>query len=109
MSYGSALVALADPTRRAILARLRRRPYGVGELARAVDITQPAASQHLAVLRQARLVRGRHEGTRHIYQLDRNGLAPLRAYLESFWDEVLQAYAGGPTGRRARPPRGEPT
>ncbi len=95
MAYIDTLSALADPTRRAILARLRRRPHGVGELARAVDVTQPAASQHLAVLRRARLVRSRREGTRHIYRVDLGGLEPLRAYLESFWDEVLTAYAGG--------------
>ena len=100
MAYKTTLTALADPTRRAILARLRRRPYGVGELARAVDVTQPAASQHLAVLRRARLVSSRHVGTRHIYQVNLNGLEPLRAYLESFWDEVLTAYAGGTTRSR---------
>jgi DNA-binding transcriptional ArsR family regulator len=93
MTYATTLEALADPTRRAIFDRLRKRPHAVGELARAVAVTQPAASQHLAVLRRARLVRSQREGTRNIYSTNPAGLAPLRAYLESFWDDVLTAYA----------------
>lgn len=77
-----------------MLERLRRRPHSVSELARAVAVTQPAASQHLAVLRRARLVRSRREGTRSIYAADPEGLAALKAYLESFWGDVLSAYAG---------------
>jgi len=100
MAYETALAALADPTRRAMFERLRRRPHAVGELARALDVTQPAASQHLAVLRQARLVKGRREGTRRIYSIDFAGLASLRAYLDSFWDEILDAYAAGPRPAR---------
>lgn len=73
--------------------RLRRRPYSVGELARAVAVTQPAASQHLSVLRRARLVRGRREGTRHVFQVDPAGLTDLRAYVDAAWDDVLTAYA----------------
>jgi DNA-binding transcriptional ArsR family regulator len=106
MAYANALIALADPTRRAMFERLRRRPHAVGELARALDVTQPAVSQHLAVLREARLVRSRHEGTRHIYKIDFAGLASLRAYLDSFWDDVLEAYAAGPRpGRRTKESR----
>ncbi len=99
MAYSTALSALADPTRRAIFERLRRRPRAVGELARAVAVTQPAVSQHLAVLRKARLVRSRQEGTRRIYTVDFAGLVSLRDYLDSYWDDVLDAYAG----RRRRP------
>ena len=109
MAYEATLTALADPTRRAILARLRRRPHAVGELARAVSVTQPAASQHLAVLRRAHLVRSRQEGTRSIYTVVPEGLESLRAYLESFWDDVLMAYAGASgipnTSRGRRGPR----
>ncbi len=105
MAYETTLTALADPTRRAMLARLRRRPHAVGELARAVSVTQPAASQHLAVLRRARLVRSRQDGTRSIYTVVPEGLDSLRAYLESFWDDVLLAYAGtSRLGRRSRGP-----
>ena len=59
MTYAKSLHALADPTRRRLSERLRRRPHTVGELARAVRITQPAVSQHLRVLRAARLVTDR--------------------------------------------------
>jgi len=92
MTYGKVLTALADPTRRALYHRLRRRPYAVGELARALAVTQPAVSQHLSVLRRARLVRVRREGTRRIYAPDPAGLEPLRRYVEALWDDVLQAY-----------------
>jgi DNA-binding transcriptional ArsR family regulator len=94
MSYGNALAALADPTRRAVYERLRRRPHTVGELAELARITQPGVSQHLRVLRAARLVTDRREGTRRYYSADRAGLAELRRYVESLWDDVLAAYAG---------------
>lgn len=93
MSYGNALAALADPTRRALYERLRRRPHAVGELARALSVTQPAVSQHLKVLRGARLVRARRDGARRIYAPDRAGVEALRRYVEGLWDDVLQAYA----------------
>jgi DNA-binding transcriptional ArsR family regulator len=65
----------------------------VGELARIARVTQPAVSQHLRVLRDARLVTDRREGTRRHYQASVEGLAELRRYLESLWDDVLAAYA----------------
>jgi DNA-binding transcriptional ArsR family regulator len=94
MSYSSALTALADPTRRSLYERLRRREQAVGELAKALRVSQPAVSQHLRVLRQARLVHERRAGTRHYYRAAPQGLADLRGYLESLWDDVLTAYAG---------------
>ena len=99
MTYGSALAALAHPTRRSLFERLRRRPHAVGELARALAVSQPAVSQHLRVLRRARLVRERREGTRHYYRATPQGLAELRRYLNSLWDDVLAAYG------RSLPPR----
>jgi len=101
MAYGEALVALADPTRRALFEHLHRQPTTVGELADWAQIRQPTVSQHLRVLRDAHLVTDRREGTRRIYSSDREGLAELRQYLESFWDDVLAAYAGGDAPRRA--------
>jgi DNA-binding transcriptional ArsR family regulator len=89
-----ALTALADPTRRHIFDRLRRGPHTVGELARLHSISQPAVSQHLRVLRQARLVGHRKEGTRRFYRALPDGLIELRQYVESMWDEVLDAYPG---------------
>ena len=94
MAYGIALTALADPTRRGMFDRLRRRPHTVGELAQSARISQPAASQHLSVLRRARLVGPpRREGTRRYYQATPDGLVDLRRWVESMWDDVLTAYA----------------
>jgi len=96
MAYGSTLAALADPTRRRLFDRLRRRPHTVGELARMVRVSQPAVSQHLKVLRGARLVSVRPEGVRRYYQATPEGLAELRAWVDAMWDDVLTAYARGP-------------
>ena len=93
MAYQEIFSALADPTRRSLFERLRRRPHSVGELAEFAGISQPAASQHLRALRAARLVTDRADGTRRFYQADPRGLAELRRYVETFWDGVLAAYA----------------
>jgi DNA-binding transcriptional ArsR family regulator len=84
--------ALGDPTRRAIVERLAERPRAVGELARELPVSRPAVSQHLRVLKEARLVTERPEGTRRIYRLDPYGVGVLRADLERFWDRALAAY-----------------
>jgi DNA-binding transcriptional ArsR family regulator len=99
MTYGYAavIVALADPTRRSIFERIRRRPHTVGELASAEGIRQPTASQHLQVLRHARLATGRRDGTRRFYSAHHAGLGELRSYVESLWDDVLAAYASADT------------
>jgi DNA-binding transcriptional ArsR family regulator len=102
MAYEETLVALADPTRRALFERLRHRPHTVGELARLARLRQPTVSQHLRVLRGARLVTDRRDGTRRYYSASREGLADLRRYVESLWDDVLAAYAADdpdPPGR----------
>jgi DNA-binding transcriptional ArsR family regulator len=109
MTYAQALEALADPTRRTIYERLRRRPHTVGELARLARVTQPGVSQHLRVLRSARLVTDRRDGTRRYYSASREGLADLRRYVESLWDDVLAAYADAdpnPPRPRLRPRSG---
>jgi DNA-binding transcriptional ArsR family regulator len=93
MPYEDAIVALADPTRRALFERLRTRPRTVGELARHARISQPGVSQHLRVLRRARLVTDTRDGTRRYYRVDRDGLADLRRYVESLWTDALAAYA----------------
>jgi len=92
MTHGQTLHALSDATRRDILARLRRRPHTVGELAAQLPVSQPAVSQHLKVLREARLVAVEKDGVRRIYHLCVEGLEPLRAYVASFWEEALGAY-----------------
>jgi DNA-binding transcriptional ArsR family regulator len=98
MAY-EALAALADPTRRALFERLKRRPHTVGELAEFARIRQPTVSQHLKVLREAKLVRDERDGTRRYYNVDRQGVAELRAYVESLWDDVLAAYAAADPSR----------
>jgi DNA-binding transcriptional ArsR family regulator len=64
----------------------------VGELAAGLDVTRPAVSQHLKVLRKARLVVGRREGTRRIYSVDTRGVTDLRRWLDGFWDDALDAF-----------------
>jgi DNA-binding transcriptional ArsR family regulator len=92
MAYESALIALADPTRRSILERLRAGPVSVGDLAKGLPISRPAVSQHLKVLKRAQLVRERRLGTRRLYSVEPRGLEDLRRYLESFWSDVLDAF-----------------
>lgn len=67
--------------------------HTVGELAAGLKITQPAVSQHLRVLRNANLVIDRREGTRRYYRPNPEGLAELRRYVESLWDDALEALA----------------
>src|SRR5438128_6138691 len=89
---GTALGALADPTRREIFERLADRPRAVGELASELPVSRPAVSQHLKVLKDARLVIDRQAGARRIYQLDPEGVGALRAYLDQFWNRALAAF-----------------
>ena len=84
--------ALGDPTRRAIFERLVESPKAVGDLARAIPVSQPAVSQHLRVLKDAGLVEDRPVGNQRIYQLNRAGLAAHRAQLDRFWTKALAAY-----------------
>jgi DNA-binding transcriptional ArsR family regulator len=83
---------VADPTRRAMLAYLADRPHGVGELADHFDVSRPAISKHLRVLRDARLVRERRDGRNRIYELDPAGIRALRDYFEQFWADALAAF-----------------
>jgi DNA-binding transcriptional ArsR family regulator len=89
MTYRSAMDALGDPTRRAIVERLRDGPRPVGELARGLPVSRPAVSQHLKVLREAGLVTDRQDGRRRLYALDPRGLAELRRWVEGLWDRAL--------------------
>ncbi|WP_448642695.1 ArsR/SmtB family transcription factor [Geodermatophilus sp. URMC 63] len=86
---GAAVRALAEPRRRAILRLVAGTELAAGEIAAAFDVTRPAVSQHLTVLRSAGLVTERREGTRRLYRADAGGLAPLRQFLEELWDSSL--------------------
>src|SRR5262245_14263734 len=93
MAYGTALAALADPTRRRVFERLKSGPKAVGAIARGLPVSRPAVSQHLKVLKEAGLVADRPEGTRRVYYIDPDGLGALRKWLEQIWDEALAAFA----------------
>ncbi len=84
--------ALGDRTRRTIFRRIARRPCAVVEIASELPVSRPAVSQHLRVLKDAGLVIDRPEGNRRIYQVNTEGLAPLRADLDEFWGSALAAY-----------------
>ena len=84
--------ALGDPTRREIFRRLVEHPQAVGEIARDLPVSRPAVSQHLRVLKSARLVIDEANGNRRIYRVDPEGLAALRADLERFWTQALANY-----------------
>src|SRR5262245_38658421 len=86
------LDALGDPTRRLVFKRLRGGARSVGEIAEGMDVSRPAVSQHLKVLKAARLVVDRAEGTRRLYGVDAQGLKMLRSWLDGFWNEALAAF-----------------
>src|SRR3954449_10489865 len=87
----TALKALAEPRRRRILTLVRGGELSAGEIASHFEISRPAVSQHLTVLREAGLVDERRNGTRRLYRARPEGLAELRAFLEGFWDDRLEA------------------
>ena len=92
MAYGNALAVLADPTRREVFERLRGGPRPVNAIAAGLSVSRPAVSQHLRVLKDAGLVQERSEGVRRIYSVRREGLVELRAWLDSFWGDALDAF-----------------
>src|SRR3954468_11171368 len=87
----AALKALAGPRRRQILTLVRDGELSAGEIASHFDISRPAVSQHLTVLREAGLVDERRNGTRRLYRARPEGLAELKAFLDDFWDDRLEA------------------
>jgi DNA-binding transcriptional ArsR family regulator len=102
MTYATAMEALGDRTRREIMERLRGGPRPVGEIAAGLPVSRPAVSQHLRVLKEAGLVTERKQGTRRIYRVEPKGLADLRAYFDSFWEQALAGFkaAAEKEGRR---------
>src|SRR5437868_12929003 len=87
----AALRAIAAPRRRQILSLVRAGELSAGEIAGHFDVSRPAISQHLTVLKEAGLVSERRNGTRRLYQARPEGLAELKVFLDEFWDERLQA------------------
>ncbi|MCD7438104.1 metalloregulator ArsR/SmtB family transcription factor [Streptomyces lincolnensis] len=94
MSDAALWTALADPHRRAIVALLLERPRPVGEIAEACGLSQPGTSKHLKVLREAGLVRVRHDAQRRVYALDPGPIITLDAWLAPYrklWNDSLDA------------------
>jgi DNA-binding transcriptional ArsR family regulator len=83
------LRALADGTRRRILALVWRRERTAGDIAAEFAVTRPAVSQHLGVLLASELLTVRRDGTRRFYRANHRALAQLRAELGAFWDTNL--------------------
>lgn len=91
--------ALADPTRQRIVEMLAGRELGAGEIARRFDMTPPAVSQHLRLLREAGIITVRRDAQRRIYALDPSGLAELDAWLSRFrrfWSTRLEGHEREP-------------
>src|SRR5438045_9368701 len=87
----AALKALAAPRRRRMLSLVRDGELSAGEIAAHFDVSRPAVSQHLNVLKEAGLVSERRNGTRRLYRARPEGLGELRAFLDGFWDERRDA------------------
>jgi len=84
-----ALRALAEPRRRAILALVAHDELSAGEIAAAFDVTRPAVSQHLTVLKNAGLITERRDGTRRLYRGEPSGLQAVRELLDELWSSSL--------------------
>ena len=88
----AALRAIAEPRRRQILELVRDRELSAGAIASQFDdVTRPAISQHLGVLKEAGLVEERRNGTQRLYRARPQGLSELKAFLDGFWDAKLEA------------------
>ena len=92
MAYEDAFAALGDPTRKAVLDRLRQGPQTVGALAAGLPVSRPAISQHLKVLKEAGLVADQADGTRRLYRIDRAGLEGPKSWLAAVWEEAEAAH-----------------
>ena len=90
--YDKAFNALGDPTRRAIFEKLRDRPLAVVDIANGLPVSRPAVSQHLKVLKEARLITINRKGTKNFCQVDPDGVIAMRFYLDQFWDTALAAF-----------------
>jgi DNA-binding transcriptional ArsR family regulator len=86
----AALKAIAEPRRRAILRLVRDDERTAGEIAQAFEVTRPAISQHLRVLKEAGLVAERRDGTRRFYRARPEGLRDVQRFLEEYWEGALK-------------------
>ena len=96
------LKAIAEPRRREILRLVRDRELSAGEIATHFEVTRPAVSQHVGVLKRSGLVSERREGARRLYRARPEGLADLRAFLEDFWGDRLSRLKAEAEAEQAR-------
>jgi DNA-binding transcriptional ArsR family regulator len=82
--------AIAEPRRRQILALVREEELSAGQIAAGFDVSRPAISQHLTVLREAGLLSERRQGTSRLYRARPEGLAGLRDFMDRFWTDRLE-------------------
>lgn len=101
MAYHKTLAVLSDPTRVAVLERLRAGPMSVGQLAQGMPVSRPAVSQHLRALKEAGLVRDEARGTARIYRIHAEGLRELRDWLDTFWDDALARFKDYAEGEKS--------
>ncbi|WP_448699544.1 ArsR/SmtB family transcription factor [Mucilaginibacter sp. AW1-3] len=90
--YDLAFNALGDPTRRAIFEKLQRGPLSVVHIAEGMAVSRPAVSQHLKVLKEAKLISIHQQGTRSICAVNQEGILAMRNYLDNFWNDALAAF-----------------
>ncbi|MEO8885301.1 MAG: metalloregulator ArsR/SmtB family transcription factor [Mucilaginibacter sp.] len=88
----TAFKALGDSTRRAIFEKLQERPLAVVDIANGLHVSRPAVSQHLKVLKEAKLITLKTVGNNNIYELNREGILAMRNYLDRFWEDALMNF-----------------
>jgi len=100
------LKAIAEPRRQEILRLIWSQERAAGEVASHFDVSRPAISRHLRVLKEAGLIEERRIGTKRLYRARGESILEMRRFLESFWDEGLLAIKaaaeGGPKGQPER-------
>ncbi|MGC4102379.1 ArsR/SmtB family transcription factor [Ferruginibacter sp.] len=84
--------AMGDPNRRVIMEKLSRGGMGVAQIHNGMTISRPAVSQHLKVLREAKLVTMHKKGTQSLYQINAEGISSMHAYLDKLWDTALSNF-----------------
>jgi DNA-binding transcriptional ArsR family regulator len=84
--------ALADPTRLAVFERLAKSPGAVHDIADEFTVSRPAISQHLRVLKDARLVLDEAVGNQRIYRVNPSGIEEIRSYFDRFWGDALSSF-----------------
>ena len=103
MNADAALKAIAEPRRREILRIVRDRELSAGEIAARFDVTRPAISQHISVLRNAGLIDERRDGARRLYRARPQGVAELREFLSGFWGDGLERLKEAAEAEERRP------